>query len=232
MKTLVIISHPTLDESSSQQFLVQSFPESENVTLHHLEKNYPDEEIDVQKEQALLKNHDRILFQFPFYWYSSPPLLKKWQDEVLEEHFAFGHRGNQLNGKAFGLILVIGVAEKEYQTGGLEGFSISELTKPYQAVARKTGMHYLKPLEIYQFPYMTEEEKMKLLISYQQWLTIDRPDSLKYREEWMIDQLETLDHTLLDSSESSFIIDKAIELLEDNRIELDELNMHIDHLHE
>ncbi|MFC6464194.1 NAD(P)H-dependent oxidoreductase [Marinilactibacillus sp. GCM10026970] len=232
MKTLVIISHPELDESSSQQFLVQSFPESENVTLHHLEKTYPDGKIDKQREQALLKEHDRILFQFPFYWYSSPPLLKHWQDEVLEEHFAFGHRGYQLKGKEFGLVLVIGVGEKEYQTGGQEGFSISELTKPYQAVARKTGMNYLKPLEIFQFPYMTEDEKMKLLIRYQQWLTIDRPDSLRSREEWMIQELETIDHQTLDADDSSFVVEKAIELLEDNRMELDELTMHIDQTHQ
>lgn len=232
MKTLVIISHPELDESSSQQFLVQSFPESETVTLHHLEKTYPDGKIDKQREQALLKAHDRILFQFPFYWYSSPPLLKHWQDEVLEEHFAFGHRGHHLKGKEFGLVLVIGVGEKEYQTGGQEGFSISELTKPYQAVARKTGMNYLKPLEIFQFPYMTEDEKMRLLIKYQQWLTIDRPDSLRSREEWMIQELETIDHQTLDSDDSSFVVEKAIELLEDNRMELDELAMHIDQTHQ
>ncbi|WP_225744749.1 NAD(P)H-dependent oxidoreductase [Marinilactibacillus sp. Marseille-P9653] len=232
MKTLVIISHPELDESSSQQFLVQSFPESENVTLHHLEKTYPDGKIDKQREQTLLKAHDKILFQFPFYWYSSPPLLKYWQDEVLEEHFAFGHRGHQLKGKEFGLVLVIGVGEKEYQTGGQEGFSISELTKPYQALARKTGMNYLKPLEIFQFSYMTEDEKMKLLIRYQQWLTIDRPDSLRSREEWIIQELETIDHQTLDSDDSSFVIEKAIELLEDNRIELDELAMHIDQMHQ
>lgn len=232
MKTLVIISHPELDESSSQQFLVQSFPESENVTLHHLEKTYPDGKIDKKREQALLKAHDRILFQFPFYWYSSPPLLKHWQDEVLEEHFAFGHRGHHLIGKEFGLVLVIGVGEKEYQTGGQEGFSISELTKPYQAIAKKTGMNYLKPLEIFQFPYMTEDEKMKLLIRYQQWLTIDRPDSLRSREEWVIQELEAIDHQLFNSADSAFVVEKAIELLEDNRMELDELAMHIDQIHQ
>ncbi|MDZ7834067.1 MAG: NAD(P)H-dependent oxidoreductase [Alkalibacterium sp.] len=130
MKTLIILSHPTVDESGSQQFLIHSLPEDEDITLHVLEKTYPDGLIDVEKEQALLLEHDRILFQFPFYWYSSPPLLKKWQDEVLTDHFAFGYRGNRLHGKEFGLVLVIGLPEKDYQSGGQEGFSISELTKP------------------------------------------------------------------------------------------------------
>lgn len=228
MKTLVIISHPNINESGSQQFLVQSFPESENVTMHYLEGTYPNGEIDAKKEQALLQEYDRILFQFPFYWYSSPSLLKHWFDEVLEEYFAFGFRGNKLKGKEFGLILVIGVGEKEYQTGGQEGFSISELTKPYQATARKIGMRYLKPLTIFQFPYMTEEQRMELLIQYQQWLMIDQPDSLKARETWIIEELEAIDQTTLDAEDSSFILEQAIETIEDNRMELDELRMHID----
>lgn len=228
LKTLVIISHPNINESSSQQFLVQSFPDSREVTMHYLEGTYPNGKIDVKKEQALLKEYDRVLFQFPFYWYSSPPLLKQWFDEVLEEHFAFGYRGNKLQGKEFGLILIIGVGEKEYQTGGQEGFSISELTKPYQAIAKKIGMHYLKPLTIFQFPYMTEAERMKLLIRYQQWLMIEKPDSLKAREAWMVNQLEETSRETLDIAESSFILEQAIEKIEDNRIELDELRMHID----
>ncbi|WP_080147173.1 NAD(P)H-dependent oxidoreductase [Marinilactibacillus piezotolerans] len=232
MKTLILISHPNLEESSSQQFLVQSLPESTEITVHYLEGAYPDGQIDIKKEQELLKQHDRILFQFPFYWYSSPPLLKHWQDEVLEEHFAFGYRGNKLRGKEFGLILVIGVGEKEYQTGGQEGYSISELTKPFQAMANKTGMTYLKPLSIFQFPYMTEEEKMQLLIQYQQWLMIDRPDSLKAREQWLIQELENTDQQLIEADSSAFILDEAIEMIEDNRLELDELRMHIDNDHQ
>ena len=228
MKTLIILSHPTVDESGSQQFLIHSLPEDEDITLHVLEKTYPDGLIDVEKEQALLLEHDRILFQFPFYWYSSPPLLKKWQDEVLTDHFAFGYRGNRLHGKEFGLVLVIGLPEKDYQSGGQEGFSISELTKPYQAMARKTGMTYLKPLTVFQFPYLSEQEKKRLLIHYQQYLTLKQPVSLKRREEWLIDQLEKTSQETLKSEEAAFILEAVKDAVEDNRMELDELRFHID----
>lgn len=228
MKTLVIISHPELDESGSQQFLVQSVGDLPNVTLHHLEKRYPNENIDVEEEQDLLRQYDRILFQFPFYWYSSPPLLKKWQDEVLTEHYAFGYRGDKLHGKLFGLVLVVGLPEKDYQTGGEEGFSISELTKPFQALARKVGMRYLKPLTIFQFPYKTEEEKMDLQIQYRQYLSMDNPDSLKSREEWLLKELAQTDLQTLPDKQASFILDEVVDLIEDNRMELDELRLHID----
>lgn len=234
MKTLVILSHPTFEESGTQQFLIQSItnPPLDQVTLHILEQAYPDGNIDIKREQELLKNHDRILFQFPFYWYSSPPLLKKWQDEVLTEHFAFGYRGNRLKGKDFGLVLTVGIAEKEYQSGGQEGFSISELTKPYQALAKKTQMTYLKPLVVFQFAYLSEQAKMNLLIQYQQYLTLSKPDSLKSREEWMLKELNALDYEKLPDKNASFIIKEVIELIEDNRMELDELRMHIDNFHD
>ncbi|CAH8182184.1 Glutathione-regulated potassium-efflux system ancillary protein KefG [Vibrio aestuarianus] len=32
------------------------------------------------------------------YWYSTPALLKEWQDLVLEYGFAYGQEGTALNG--------------------------------------------------------------------------------------------------------------------------------------
>lgn len=228
MKTLIILSHPSVEESSSQQFLIHSLPKDEEITLHILEQTYPNGMIDVNKEQALLRDHDRILFQFPFYWYSSPPLLKKWQDEVLTDHFAFGYRGEALIGKEFGLVLVIGLPEKEYQTGGQEGFSISELTKPYQALAKKTGMTYLKPFTLFQFPYLTEKEKLRLLIDYQQYVSLPHPISLKRKEDWIRNELDKTSTETLSSENVSFVLDAVRDAIEDNRIEIDELGLHID----
>lgn len=230
MKTLVIISHPEINDSGSQQYLLSSVPQTEDVTIHHLEGTYSaSQPIDVEKEQQLLAAHDRILFQFPFYWYSSPPMLKRWQDEVLLEGFAYGKRTHKLSGKEFGLILVVGVPEKEYQAGGREGFAISALTTPFQAIARKTGMEYLKPLVIFQFPYMKEHEKMALLIRYQQMLTGNKSDSLKAREEWIVEQLEQTDRNLLGAT-GDLVLEEVLSTIEDNRLTLDELEMLLDNM--
>ncbi|SFQ28369.1 Putative NADPH-quinone reductase (modulator of drug activity B) [Desemzia incerta] len=229
MKTLVVISHPEISESGSQQFLLSSIPESESVKVHHLEGVYPDSQIDVAAEQELLKQFDRILFQFPFYWYSSPPLLKQWQDEVLTYGFAYGKNGHALSGKEFGLVLSVGIKESEYQAGGKEVFSINELTKPFQAVAVKTGMTYLKPFVIYQFPYMTEEQKMTLLIDYQQAVTREADDSLATREKWIIQELEkTPEETLAPGDE--LLMQHAVDLIEENRDTIDGLKMVLDEM--
>lgn len=228
MKTLLIVSHPDIIESHSQQYFLSSIKGREDVTVHILESLYPDGKIDVKKEQELLKQHDRILFQFPFYWYSSPPLLKHWQDVVLEEGFAYGDNGNKLNGKEFGLIVMIGVPEREYQAGGKELFSFNELTKPYQAIANKTGMHYLRPLPIYQFGYMEEDQKMDTLISYWQMLTMVNDNSLASREKWLIEQLNREKQSFQGEEKT---VDFAIQQIEENRNEIDNLKMLLDDMY-
>lgn len=227
MKTLIIVSHPEIDESGSQQYLKEALSDTAEVTYHHLESTYPAGKIDIKQEQELLQNHDRIILQFPLYWYSSPPMLKHWLDEVLTENFAYGFGGNKLKGKELGLVLVIGMPEKEYQVGGREGFSLSALTTPYQAMAKKTQMHFLKPFLIFQFHYMEEIEKMRMLIAYQQYLMIEDFDTLRAKETWFLQQLDTINEKTLPAG-SPFVLEQVKELIEDNRMELDEIQMYLD----
>ncbi|HIY58907.1 MAG TPA: NAD(P)H-dependent oxidoreductase [Candidatus Tetragenococcus pullicola] len=224
MKTLLIISHPDRLGSASQQYLKDSLPQTDQVTVHHLETIYPEGVIDVKAEQTLLQAHDRILLQFPFYWYQAPALLKEWQDQVLSEHFAYGANGDKLKGKELGLVMVIGAAEKEYQVGGREGFTISALTTPFQALAKKTQMQFLKPFLIFQFQYMREKEKMQLLISYQQYLTVRNFDSLKAKEAWYLEKLQQIKTT----EENRFVLDQIEDMIHETRENIDEIQMYLD----
>ncbi|WP_062350376.1 NAD(P)H-dependent oxidoreductase [Bacillus kwashiorkori] len=230
MKTLLIVSHPNILESGSQQFFLTAVKENENVTIHHLEDIYPDGKIDVAKEQQLLCEHDRIIFQFPFYWYSSPPLLKHWQDVVLEEGFAYGKRGRKLVGKEFGLVIMIGVHEREYQAGGSELFTINELTKPFQAIAHKTGMKYLRPFTVFQFFYWTEDKKLDMVMKYQQMLTMENNLSLETRENWIIEQLERASKTTKDE-DAATVFQFTISTIKENRLTLDELKIVLDQMY-
>lgn len=227
MKTLIIVSHPDIEDSNSQQFLKEGLPKSEDVSYHHLESTYPTGEIDIKYEQDLVKDYDRIIFQFPFYWYAAPPMLKKWQDDVLEEHVAYGNGGTLLQGKELGLVMTVGIAEKEYQVGGAEKFTMSQLTTPFQAMANKTGMYFLKPFAIYQFYYLSEKQQQDLLIKYQQYLMLDNTDSLSNRVKWLVEQLEDL-KTGPTLAKDEFVIDHIIDVLEDNQLELDEMKLHLD----
>ncbi|MFC7441452.1 NAD(P)H-dependent oxidoreductase [Laceyella putida] len=66
MKTLVIVAHPHLNNSRVNKRWAEKLRDfSDLVTVHDLYAAYPDGSIDVAQEQALLLEHERIVFQFP-----------------------------------------------------------------------------------------------------------------------------------------------------------------------
>ncbi|WP_181350447.1 NAD(P)H-dependent oxidoreductase [Thalassobacillus sp. CUG 92003] len=158
MKILALIAHPNLQRSRVNARWMQELERMQEVTVHNLYGKYPDERIDVKREQELLLPHERIVFQFPFYWYSTPPLLKKWMDEVLLYGWAYGPGDKALKGKELVLAISIGGAEDSYRAGGKNQFTISELTRPIQATANLTGMHFLPHFVQHSTVVIKEEE--------------------------------------------------------------------------
>ncbi|GHD32464.1 NAD(P)H-dependent oxidoreductase [Halioglobus pacificus] len=100
-RVLVLFAHPSLERSEVNVELLRRSRETEAVTVVDLYEQYPDFRIDVEAEQQRLLEHDVIVFMFPLYWYSTPAILKEWQDLVLEYGFAYGKDGNALHGKWF-----------------------------------------------------------------------------------------------------------------------------------
>ncbi|MGY3723933.1 Putative NADPH-quinone reductase (modulator of drug activity B) [Granulicatella balaenopterae] len=188
MKTLVVISHPTLAESSLQQFLVSAVEAKDSVCVRHLEsvlKDSPTGHFDRTSERQAVKRADRIILQFPMYWYSSPAVMKQWMDEVLDIKWA-----KQIGSKEVGIVTNMGIKERSYQAGGREQFTLSELLRPFQATVNALGWQYLHAFPIYQFIYLTEKEKQLLLVDYQRYLTQEHFDSFKETEDWFKQELQ------------------------------------------
>lgn len=145
MKILNLVFHPNLESSRNNNTWKTQLEESGKITTSRdLYSEYPDFIIDVDKEQNLLKQHDRIVLQFPFYWYSMPPLLKKWLDDVLTYNFAYGPEGEALKGKDMQLVVSVGGREKFYS--GFDIFTtVPDLLRPFQLTANLTQMNYLQP---------------------------------------------------------------------------------------
>ena len=76
----VNVFHARLEQSAVNRRWAERLARAPGVTVRHLDALYPDRRIDVAAEQAVLMAHDRIVFQHPFYWYSTPPLMKQWLD--------------------------------------------------------------------------------------------------------------------------------------------------------
>lgn len=148
-RILVLFAHPTLERSRVHRQLSAAVRGMEGVTLHDLYEAYPDFHIDVAREQALLAEHDLIVFQHPFYWYSSPAILKEWQDVVLLRGFAYGENGTALVGKRMLSVISTGGSAESYRTGGESHFSVGELLVPFEQTARLCGMEYLPPYVVH-----------------------------------------------------------------------------------
>ncbi|KOY70648.1 NAD(P)H-dependent oxidoreductase [Apilactobacillus kunkeei] len=226
MKTLVLVSHPEYDNSMTEAFLKQCQSDIENVDWVVLDNIQTDFTFDKEQEQQRLAQYDRILFQFPMYWYSAPALMKKYEDDVFTKNFIAYEQEGALKGKEMGIITTLGDPIKDYQVGGREGFSISELLKPYQAIAQRGQMKFLKPFVISQFAYMTDVQKQKLLIDYRSYLTNDNFDSFTSLQKWYIDQLTVLKESLDEDKQSR--MDILIDYLQSNYDQLDELKWEID----
>ena len=121
----------------------------DGVTVHDLYEAYPDLMIDVRREQALLRDHDVVVFQHPFYWYSTPAILKEWQDLVLEHGFAYGRDGTALRGKTLMSAISAGGGEAAYAEGGVNRFTVAELLRPVEQTAGLCGMRWLPPFVVH-----------------------------------------------------------------------------------
>ncbi|NTS78103.1 NAD(P)H-dependent oxidoreductase [Catenovulum sp. SM1970] len=173
-KILLLFAHPTLDRSEVNKPLFEAASQLPYVTAVDLYREYPKYHIDINREQSRLIEHDIVIFQFPLYWYSTPSILKEWQDLVLEYGFAYGSEGKALHGKTFLCAITAGGKEEAYRAEGYNHFTIRELLRPLEQTALLTGMHYLAPFGLFSSRTAVEE---------------NRCDKHKKKWLWLLEQL-------------------------------------------
>jgi glutathione-regulated potassium-efflux system ancillary protein KefG len=148
-RILVLLAHPVLERSRLNRSLADVAAKVEGVTLHDLYEEYPSSAIHVKREQALLERHDVVVFQHPFYWYSTPSILKEWQDLVLEHGWAYGEHGHHLQGKLTFNALTTGGPAQAYREGGYNRFTIRQFLAPYDQTAHLCQMKFLAPFVVH-----------------------------------------------------------------------------------
>lgn len=169
MKTLVIVAHPQLADSTTQAFL-QEGARLAQATWRTVET------VQLADVQAA----DRVLFQFPLIWYQAPASLTAWladQDLALLAH------------KEFGVVVNLGRPLKDYQAGGRVGVSVDALLSPFVALAHTQQMQYLPPFVIAQFAYLDEQARGQMLVAYQQYLSLPQPQHFSDEAAWWLQQL-------------------------------------------
>jgi glutathione-regulated potassium-efflux system ancillary protein KefG len=145
-KILMVFAHPFPRKSRANRLILEKVRGLPNLTVSDLYEKYPYFHIDVNAEKKLLLAHDIIFFQHPFYWYSGPPLLKLWFDEVLELGWAYGPGGQALKGKQFLVSLTTGGPFESYSSVECKTFTIEQMLPPYIQTAGLCQMKWLEPL--------------------------------------------------------------------------------------
>jgi glutathione-regulated potassium-efflux system ancillary protein KefG len=149
MRILVLFAHPRFRQSVVQRAMLAAIASLENITIRDLYAAYPTFMIDAAREQELLRGHDVIVLQHPFYWYSAPAIIKEWLDIVLEEGWAYGAGGTALHGKFLLNALSTGGPQDAYRAQGRNRFEVSQLLAPFDQTAHLCGMGWLKPFVIH-----------------------------------------------------------------------------------
>jgi glutathione-regulated potassium-efflux system ancillary protein KefG len=148
-RTLVLLAHPTLTTSRVNSALADAVADLPAVTVRDLAAVRGDGGFDVAVEQRLLVEHDTVVLQFPWYWYSVPGLLKEWMDQVLTYGFAYGSDGNALRGKTLRVVTSTGGPDASYQPGGFNRFTMTDLMRPLDAMAHLCGMALVEPFVVH-----------------------------------------------------------------------------------
>jgi glutathione-regulated potassium-efflux system ancillary protein KefG len=178
-RVLIQLAHPVLERSRVNRRLIAAVRDLEGVTINDLYEQYPTFDIDVRREQALLIDHDVIVFQHPFYWYSTPAILKEWQDLVLEHGWAYGRDGCHLEGKITCNVISTGGPATAYQREGRNRFTMRELLSPWDQTAFLCGMKFLPPLVLHgSFRIGSDEDLAPYGAAYRRMVLALRDDTL------------------------------------------------------
>jgi glutathione-regulated potassium-efflux system ancillary protein KefG len=177
-RVLILFAHPALERSRVQRPLAEAVRDLKGVTFRDLYELYPDFDVDVGEEQALLVESDVVVFQHPVYWYSAPALVKEWLDLVLEHGWAYGHEGTALHGKTWVQVVSTGGGEETYRETGVHGQSLRAFLAPFEATARLCGMHYLAPFSVYATHGLDPADVAKRAADYRRLIEALRDDRL------------------------------------------------------
>lgn len=171
-KILIIFSHPKFEKSRVNQTLIQHIKGTENVTVHDLYEEYPDFNINVPAEKALLNSHDIIIWHHPFYWYSCPPIMKQWLDMVLEFNWAYGPKGKALQNKICLNVITTGASKEMYCSKGYNSFTVEQFLRPFEQTAILCSMQYYPPFAVMGTHTLSDENLESYKLAYGKFITL------------------------------------------------------------
>jgi putative NADPH-quinone reductase len=148
-RLLVYYAHPGHKHSRVNRAMFAAAQAVEGITVVDMYAEYPRFDIDIDREQQRLLDHDVCLFQFPLFWYSTPSIIKEWYDLVLEHGFAYGSKGDKLAGKRMMQAISAAGTHEAYTAEGYQHYPLRTFLTPSEQTARLCKMHYETPYVIH-----------------------------------------------------------------------------------
>lgn len=149
---LVLAAHPQFEHSGVTRTLIQAAARTQSedaprIEVRDLYALYPDYFIDTAAEQAALVAARLVVWLHPVHWYSMPPPMKLWLDEVFG--WAYGPGGQALRGKDLWLVASTGGAAASYRPDGYNRYFFDAVLHPNEQTAALVGMRWLPPLVLH-----------------------------------------------------------------------------------
>lgn len=160
-RLLVYYAHPGHRTSRVNRPMAEAARRIDGITFVDLYRAYPRHHINVPLEQERILEADIILFQFPVFWYSSPSIVKEWQDLVLKHGFAYGAGGDMLAGKRMMLAVTTAGPEDAYTPEGYQHFPLRTFLTPFEQTARLCQMTFSAPYVLYSALKADEAREIK-----------------------------------------------------------------------
>jgi len=167
---LILFAHPRFEKSRANRALLSALHHETHVTIHDLYEQYPDFNIDTASEKNLLLSHDIVVWHYPFYMFSAPPMIKQWIDLVLEHGWAHGEGGCNMANKIVFNTITTGGAREGYSRSGYNRYSLREFLVPFEQTARLCNMTYLPPFAVQGTYRLKESELQEAALLYKQLL--------------------------------------------------------------
>lgn len=128
---------------------------------------------DIQAEIAKVLETDIIVFTFPVFWFSVPAILKGWIDRVFISGPFYGGRRTYgkggLVGKRALAVFSLGGREHMFGPDAIHGELANGMLRHFlQGALGYVGLDVLEPFIAYHVPYLTTEDREKILRDLEQ----------------------------------------------------------------
>ncbi|KGQ70891.1 NAD(P)H dehydrogenase [Chelonobacter oris] len=159
MKNILVISgHPNLAQSVANRTILEKLAQAlPNAEIRKLDELYPNYHIDVAAEQTALEKADLIVWQFPFYWYSMPALMKKWLDDVFVHGFAHGSSA-KLGGKQLLVSITTGAPKGAYAKDAFMRHDVEDYFAALESTAVLCNLDLVSPMYLNGVSYVGRDQ--------------------------------------------------------------------------